>query len=473
VDNAPLVGLGGTSPILVRRLAWIIGSCFVSVSGMLLAPDVGVDVNTLTLLVISAFGAAAIGAFNNLPLTFVGGVGLGVASSVMAYKTATVDSHLVQGLYTNLPFIVLVIALIAYPRRYLIERGVERVRRLRPAPVYSFPVRAATVIAGLALAAVIPFMVGAKINAYSVGLCYVVIFAGLALVLWTSGQVPLGQMAFAAIGASTFAHVQQHGTPWLLGLLLSGLALIPIAAMLAVLALRLSGVYLAVLTFGFGILIERLFFTTSLMFGESNVSEVGRPRLFGLGTDSDKGYYFAILAVTLVCLALIAVVRTSRLGRLLRGFGDSPAAVRAHGANTTVMGVMVFCVSAFVSGIAGALLAGVTGSAAGGSFGFTISLTMIAVLLACSVFTLGAPMPIMLSVIAAFIYQVSKVYFTSQFFIDYQGVALGVVAIGVACAPGIRSSLRGLALKRRAFTRSPGRSPARSRWVSVAQRSAS
>jgi branched-subunit amino acid ABC-type transport system permease component len=475
VDNAPLVSMGGTSPVLVRRVAWVIGSCYVSVSGMLLAPDVGVDVNTLTLLVISAFGAAAVGAFNNLPLTFVGGVGLGVASSVMAYKTATIDSVFVQQLYINLPFIVLVVALVAYPRRYLIERGTERIRRLRPAPTFALPVQLGAVLISLVGAVLIPFMVGSKINAFTAGLCFVIIFSGLALVLWTSGQVPLGQMAFAAIGASTFAHAHHSGFPWLVALLAAGLVLLPIAAVLAVLAIRLSGVYLAVLTFGFGILIERLFFTTGLMFGHSDVSEVGRPHLFGgaLQTESDRGYYFATLAITAVCLGLVAMVRKNRLGRLLRGFGDSPAAVRAHGADTTIMGVLVFCVSAFVSGIAGALLAGVTGSAAGSSFGFTVSLTMIAVLVACTLFTFGAPMPVTLSIIAAFIYQVSKVYFTAGWFIDYQGLGLGLAAIGVACGPGIAAGLRGRPRLGRAAERVAGRGPARARWVAVTQRSTS
>jgi len=136
------------------------------------------------------------------------------------------------------------------------------------------------------------------------------------------------------------------------------------------------------------------------------------------------------------------------------------------------MGVLAFCASAFVSGIAGALLAGVTGSAAGSSFSFTMSLTMIAVLVACSVFTLGAPMPITLSILAGLVYQVSTAYFTNQSYIDYQGVVLGLVAIGVACAPGIRASASGLPRLVRP-ERPPGRSPARARWAAVAPRSAS
>ena len=131
VDNAPLVSLDGTNPVLVRRVAWMIGSCFMSVSGMLLSPKVGVDVNVLSCLVIAAFGAAAIGAFNNLPLTFVGGMLIGVVRSVWPTRPRP-RQRVLQSLYINLPFVVLVIALIVIPRRYLIERGVQNVRRIRP-----------------------------------------------------------------------------------------------------------------------------------------------------------------------------------------------------------------------------------------------------------------------------------------------------------------------------------------------------
>ena len=60
VEDSSLLALQATNPDVVRRYAWAIGSCFVSVSGMLVAPAFGVDVNHMLLVFIAAFGAAAL-----------------------------------------------------------------------------------------------------------------------------------------------------------------------------------------------------------------------------------------------------------------------------------------------------------------------------------------------------------------------------------------------------------------------------
>jgi ABC-type branched-subunit amino acid transport system permease subunit len=339
---------------------------------------------------------------------------------------------------------------------------------MTPAPIFAKSTVVMTTVGGLVVATIIPFVVGTKLGLFTTGLAFVAIFAALALLVWTSGQISLAQMAFAALGAATFAHALHAGFPWLLALLAAGLIMLPIGALVALPAIRLSGIYLAILTFGFGLLIQRLFFTTYLMFGRGNNARVSRPMLFGtaLNTGSDKGYYFVTLILTLMCLGIVTLTRRTRLGRLLRAYGDSPTALLAHGANTTVTGVFVFCISAFISGIAGALVAGVTGQASGISFDFSISLTIIAVLAASTVFTLGRRMPILASVIAAVLYEVLKGYVTNSFFVRYEGVAFGVLAILVACAPGM-SSARLFTRAARASDREPRLSPVTSRLPSL------
>jgi branched-subunit amino acid ABC-type transport system permease component len=446
VDDAPLVALQGISPDLVRRVAWAIGSSFVSISGILLAPKIGADVNILTLLVITAFGVAAVGAFSNLALTFAGGIAVGIVMNVLSYKTSNVSSYALQQLYLNVPFIVLVVALVAIPRRHLIERGVQRVRRATPAPSLQMGVNVAGIGAATLAALLIPAFVGPKINQYSAAGAYVIIFASIALLVWTSGEVSLAQMSFAAIGAATYGHALQHHFPWLISLALSGLVLVPIAALVAVPARRLSGLYVAVLTFGFGLLVQQMFFRSPLMFGNQNFLAVDRPKPFNglVDTNGDKTYYYVVVVVAALSLVAATAVRRVRLGRLLRAFGDSPLALTAHGINTTTMGVSAFCVSAFLAGIGGALLAGVTSSASGVSFDFTISLSMIAVLVASTALTLGRRMPITASIIASVVFVVLKVYISDSFYVRYQGVIFGSVALAVACAPGILAAHGGL-----------------------------
>ena len=60
VDNPALLSLTGESPVRVRRWAWLIGSVFASLSGLMLAPALSLDALIITMLVVQAFGAAAV-----------------------------------------------------------------------------------------------------------------------------------------------------------------------------------------------------------------------------------------------------------------------------------------------------------------------------------------------------------------------------------------------------------------------------
>ena len=70
------------APSAVRRTAWIIGCTFAALSGVLVLPYVGLNAIVLTFLVVQAFGAAAIGAFSSIPLTFLGGIVIGVLAAL-------------------------------------------------------------------------------------------------------------------------------------------------------------------------------------------------------------------------------------------------------------------------------------------------------------------------------------------------------------------------------------------------------
>src|SRR5581483_6503342 len=109
IEDPDLLAAKGFSPIRVRRWAWIIGSCFASLSGILLAPITSLNSSVLTLLVFYAFGAAAVGMFDSLLLTHVGGVAIGVGASILTKYIH--GGGALAGLPSSLPFIVLFLAL--------------------------------------------------------------------------------------------------------------------------------------------------------------------------------------------------------------------------------------------------------------------------------------------------------------------------------------------------------------------------
>jgi branched-subunit amino acid ABC-type transport system permease component len=173
VDDSSLLDLAGTSPTRVRRIAWIIGCTFASASGLLLAPSLSLSASTLTLLIVEAFGAAAIGAFASLPMTYVGGLLVGLVAALISKYTLT-SSSILLGIPPSTPFIVLFAVLLLLPKRLL----AARVRVIPQRPTWRAPLRvqAPAGLVVLILLAVVPSIVGVKLTAWTVGLSYVILF---------------------------------------------------------------------------------------------------------------------------------------------------------------------------------------------------------------------------------------------------------------------------------------------------------
>jgi branched-subunit amino acid ABC-type transport system permease component len=376
VDNDSLTALTGRSPTAIRRWSWGIGCVFASLSGILIAPTLGLDAGILTLLVVQAFGAAAVGLFTSLPLAYVGGVIIGIGSAMSSKYVGSIG--FLRGIPASLPFIVLFTVLVVAPRRRLIDIAPER-RRPLPAHLQPPPgVQAILAVAGVGLLAVVPFVVGTKIIGYSVAMAYVVIFVSLVLLDRLSGQLSLAQLSFTAVGGTAFSHFAHgFGMPWLLAVVLGAVIAVPVGALLAIPAIRLSGLYLALASFGFGLLMPALFYGQRYMFGTGSGGVVAPRPSFAA---SDKAYYYVLLAFALGATGLLLAVRRAPLGRLLRAMADSPVALATQGMSVTAIKVIAFCVSAFLAGLGGALLGPVTGRLASSNLDTFASLFLVVVL---------------------------------------------------------------------------------------------
>ena len=225
-----------------------------------------------------------------------------------------------------------------------------------------------TLAAGVVI--LIPDLVGAKLQVWISGAAYVVIFLSLGLLVKTSGQVSLCHAAFVAVGATTFSRLRvEAGLPWFVALLGAGLVAIPVGAFVALPAIRLSGVYLALATFGFGILMERMVYRTFLMFGSEANRLAPRPDLLIADSGSDRAYFYLMAAFAVVAAVAVRRLQKARLGRLLEAVADSPKALTSLGASVTTALVLVFCGSAFMAGVAGGLLSSGANAAGSGRAG--------------------------------------------------------------------------------------------------------
>jgi ABC-type branched-subunit amino acid transport system permease subunit len=377
VDDPSLLDMTGASPTRVRRAAWLIGCCFASASGVLFASAQGqLDATLLSLLVVQAFGAAAIGAFSSLPLAYVGGLAVGLLQALVSKLIAGHPG--VQGLDINTPFLVLLVVLLVMPRRKLVEVGQTIRPRALAASALPPIIRRSGGAVLLAGAVLVPLIVGARLPVWTNALSQVILFLSLGLLVRTSGQISLCHVGLAAVGAACLGHSLHAGLPWGIAVVVAGLVCVPVGALIAIPAIRLSGLYLGLATLGFGILLSNFLYTKGIMFGLGGNLKTSRPTVFGLS--SPRGYYYIVLAIVLVAVVVVVVVERSRLGRLLRALADSPVGLTTSGLSTNTTRVIVFCISAFLAGVGGAVFASQFGSTNGDPFPYLQSLILLAVL---------------------------------------------------------------------------------------------
>jgi ABC-type branched-subunit amino acid transport system ATPase component/branched-subunit amino acid ABC-type transport system permease component len=442
VDSHELVSMSGDDPVRVRRWAWVIGTQFAMVAGLMLAATQLLDAVTLTTLVFAAFGAAAIGYFSNLPLTFAGGLLIGVAGALVDKYSATISW--IGGLPPSLPFLILFLVLIVIPRGRLMQRRLvaqTQVHRSYHAPV---PIRLVAGAIAVGLLATVPEWQTSHLAVWSGALIDMILLLSLGLLVRRSGQISLCQLAFAAVGAAAFGHfAARDGLPWLLALVLATLIAVPVGALVAIPAVRVSGVFLALATLGFGILVEQVFYTRSFMFGNSTLGLADPRPQVSIGSwdlSSDKGFYYLLLLITVLVVVVVTAISHGRLGRLLESMADSPLALETQGATSSVLKVIVFCLTAAMASLAGALTGMLYHYAVGTYFESFNSLTLVVLVV---IITIGEPW---YAVLGAIGYTVLPAYIHGQNTSTVLQLLFGVGA--VTAAWGTRQGGTPLALRK-------------------------
>ena len=462
VDDGTLTELVGVDAARVRTIAWMIGASFASLSAILLAPFIGLDVAILTLLVVRAFGAAVVGRLTSLPLTYAGGLAIGVAESLSSKLSASHPALL--GLPPGVPFLVLFAVLVTSRKDRFVEVAKDLKSAARVPAAQPFNVRVAAVAVGGLLVA--PFFLNSsRVLTATATVIFLLLFASLRLLVGLSRQVSLCHAVFVALGATTLAKLLDAGVPYLPALLLAGLVLVPIGAVVAIPAIRLSGLFLALATFGFGVLVQSLVYTTGLAFGADGVVAISRPSFAGISLSGDRGFYFFAVVIVVCGLALAEGATRSRLGRVLRAAADSPVAVQSLGVRVSTARVCAFCLSAFLAGVAGGLLGTLFSSVSASQYGYFDSLLWLAVLVAAGAASVAG------SAVAAFLLVALPTIISGGAVTDFQPIAFGVLAVLLAQSPDGLVGLRRSPVWQRWADASAwrrGRSPARARRVRAA-----
>jgi branched-chain amino acid transport system permease protein len=384
VDDPELAALNGARPHRLAAYSWMIGSMLAALAGILLAPQTNMNVLQLTLLVVYGYSAAVFGRLKNLPLTVVGALILGIANSLaIGYAPPSAVSYITEAL----PMGLLLIALLMLPQARL---SVGRFVRARPPRVLSArgSVAGATVLA--AVTTVLALTLGGS-NLNVLGSAVVFGLLGLSLVPLSGygGQVSLCQFTFLGLGAVVMAKV--GGGHSVLGVLAAIGVCAAAGALLALPALRLRGLYLALATLAFAVLMDNLFFASTSIMGQGSSLAVGRPDIFGIRFGSERSFIVLVAVLLAVGIVGVAALRRSRFGRRLVGMNDSPAACATAGLNLTVTKLIVFMFSAGLAGLAGALYGGLEGSVGANQFQFLLSLAFFLAVTTAGIASLSGP----------------------------------------------------------------------------------
>ncbi|SES89806.1 branched-chain amino acid ABC transporter permease [Oceanicella actignis] len=204
---------------------------------------------------------------------------------------------------------------------------------------------------------------------------------GLMLLAGHTGQPSLGHAAFLACGAYMEVWLAERGVPFPISFPLAGLFAGVVGALIAVPALKMSGIYLAIATLAVGIITEDVIILLEDFTG--GIGGVYAPSITLLGTDIDRYadggrpfYWLCLAALIAVNLIYLNILR-SPTGRAFVAIRDSEVSARAMGVNVARYKTLAFGLSCFFTGLAGALLAHFLGAFNYEAFLVLISVQML------------------------------------------------------------------------------------------------
>jgi len=200
---------------------------------------------------------------------------------------------------------------------------------------------------------------------------------GLMVLVGYTGQVSLGHSAFIAIGAYAHAWLLAHGVPLFASMALAACVAGLVGLVIGLPAIRVSGLYLAMVTLAFAILSEHIIGRWSSVTGGYNGLNVDNPMLLGWDLSKLQPFYYLCLTVLVSVMLVLVNLLRAKTGRAFQGVRDSEAAAYSLGIWVGGYKVLAFVVSAMVTGLAGALLAHHVRYLTPEGFGLIMSLELV------------------------------------------------------------------------------------------------
>jgi sulfate-transporting ATPase len=451
-ENATASAALGWSPTLIKSVNWTVGGGLAGLAAILIGSLTGLSPNTGWLTIVPALAAAMVGNFASFPLTFAGGLLVGVLESE--------STHYFPLWTTAIPFLVIISLLIARGRP-LPLRGhlTDRLPSIGRAHLSPLPVAAAAVAAFVSIQIFTPAWTTALTTSLLVGL----LALSLVVVTGYGGQISLAQYALAGVGALIAGRLGDAASlPFLPAVLLGTVGAVGVGFVVGLPALRVRGVSLAIVTLGLGLAIQ------SVVLGNPNWTggpirgtELPAPSLFGWDVESfahPEAYALVCLVAFVASCLCIGNLRRGRAGRRLLAVRDNERAAASIGVSVFEAKLYAFALASGLAGLAGGLLAFRNPHVNFGQFDVFSSITLVTLAVIGGIGFVGGAAVAGAAATAGIVSELLSHWFeTSNYFVLVLGVLLllqlilvpdGVAADVARFAGLLRARLRPLGSER-------------------------
>jgi branched-subunit amino acid ABC-type transport system permease component len=395
--------ISATLGVPVRRVeaaAWLGSGLVCGAGALLLASLVRLDANALTFFVISALAAAVVARLRSLWVTLVAGLVIGIVEAILT-PFDSISSY--RGMT---PFVIAIVALLWFGRKRVVSLAqpvAAAAGALRAVPA-STPLseRNRALLRGAIVAGVLAFCLLALppltstywIKVFTAIAIFSITAAGLGLLYGRVGMVSLCQVSLLAIGGWVALRLAYGtGIPFPIVLIIGGIITGVIGVGVGLTALRLSGIYLALITLMFAgavsIVLQVIEFPNGGggFRGISTSFEGALMRRPDIATG--EGSYLRYCIIVAAILFLLAYLHLrSTAGRAWAAIRHSEMSALAAGVNVTLYKLWAFALASFMTGVAGGLLAGSVGSLDWRQFPTVDSIVLLAAVLIGGIYSL-------------------------------------------------------------------------------------
>ncbi len=391
-ENSPAARLAGIPAERVSMAVWAIAGLLAGTSAILIGPTqpLGLSAALGPQLMLRALAAAMLGGLVGFRPVFFAGVAIGLIESLVLWN------YQIGGMIDLVMLATIVVSFVVRKNLGNTARGSEEsswslaaaIRPLVPGVAAAARLRWVQAVTLGTLGLLATYLPTTMTASEQFFLSRVALFAifGLSLVLLTgyAGQVSMGQFAFVAVGAAFGGRLYQLGLPHLPALLLATLIGGAFAILIGLPAIRIRGLFLAVITLAFSVatsgwLLHQDWLNHRGADGSSSFT-LPRPVIFGVSFESMLRYYWLCLAALGVVAIFVHRFRASGPGRRLLAVRDNESSAASIAISPPATKLVGFMISGMIASFGGFLYGGLLvnfSSDIGGTFGPAESLSLV------------------------------------------------------------------------------------------------